>query len=156
MDEKENTDFIYYGCTELVGWHTHKPLVLHEAITNRIRTPVVTGKHVFPEYYMIYVEKFQDMVHDALDEWVYFFKHGEIRDDFTSPGILAAAQKLNYLQMPQAERKAYDAYLVHLAQELDIMDTAKNDGIEEGLAKGKIQELQKTVKILLAKKFKLT
>ena len=127
VDEKENTDFIYYGTTELVGLHTKKPLVLHEAVAKGDKISVVTSKDVFPEYYMIYVEKFQDMIDEAIDEWVYFFKHGEIRDDFKSPGILLAAKKLDYLIMSEDERRAYDGYLAYLGQELDILDSAKEE-----------------------------
>jgi conserved hypothetical protein (putative transposase or invertase) len=128
VDEKENTDFIYYGTTELVGLHTKKPLVLHEAVAKGDKVSVVTGKDVFPEYYMIYAEKFQDVINEDIDEWVYFFKHGEIRDDFKSPGILLAARKLDYLMMPEDERRAYDGYLAYLGQELGILDTAKEEG----------------------------
>ncbi|MFZ3371737.1 MAG: PD-(D/E)XK nuclease family transposase [Desulfitobacteriaceae bacterium] len=53
--EKENTDFIYYGTTELIGLHTKKPLILHETKAKHEATSVVTSKNVFPEYYMIYV-----------------------------------------------------------------------------------------------------
>jgi len=127
VDEKENTDFIYYGITELVGVHTKKPLVLHEAVAKGDKVSVVTSKDVFPEYYMIYSEKFQDVINEDIDEWVYFFKHGEIRDDFKSPGILLAAKKLDYLKMPEDERKAYDGYLAYLGQELDILDSAKEE-----------------------------
>lgn len=127
VDEKENTDFIYYGTTELVGLHTKKPLVLHEAVSKGDKVSVVTSKDVFPEYYMIYAEKFQDVINDDIDEWVYFFKHGEIRDDFKSPGILLAAKKLDYLMMSEDERKAYDGYLAYLGQELDILDSAKEE-----------------------------
>jgi conserved hypothetical protein (putative transposase or invertase) len=127
VDEKENTDFIYYGTTELVGFHTKKPLILHEAVTKGDKVSVVTGKDVFPEYYMIYAEKFQDVINEDIDEWVYFFKHGEIRDDFKSPGILLAARKLDYLMMPEDERRAYDGYLAYLGQELDILDSAKEE-----------------------------
>lgn len=131
VDEKENTDFIYYGTTELIGLHTKKPLILHEAIIQGKKAPVVTSRDVFPEYYMIYAEKFQDVINDDIDEWVYFFKHGEIRDDFKSPGILLAAKKLDYLMMSEEERKAYDGYLAYLGQELGILDTAKEEGKEE-------------------------
>ena len=131
VDEKENTDFIYYGTTELVGLHTKKPLVLHEAVSKGKKVSVVTSKDVFPEYYMIYVEKFQDMIDDAIDEWVYFFKYGEIREDFKSPGILLAAKKLDYLMMSEKERRAYDGYLAYLGQELGILDSAKEEGREE-------------------------
>ena len=132
VDEKENTDFIYYGKTELVGLHTKKPLVLHEAVAMGDKVNVVTSKDVFPEYYMIYAEKFQDVINEAIDEWVYFFNHGEIRDDFKSPGILLAAKKLDYLMMPEDERRSYDGYLAYLGQEMGIIDTAKEEGKEEG------------------------
>ena len=127
VDEKENTDFIYYGTTELVGLHTKKPLVLHEAVAKNEKVAVVTSKDVFPEYYMIYAEKFQDIINEDIDEWVYFFKHGEIRDDFKSPGILLAAKKLDYLMMSEEDRRAYDGYLAYLGQELDILDSAKEE-----------------------------
>ena len=133
MDEKENSDFIYYGTTELVGLHTKKPLILHEAMAKGEKVSVVTSKDVFPEYYMIYAEKFQDVINEDIDEWVYFFKHGEIRDDFKSPGILLAAKKLDYLMMPEDERRAYDGYLAYLGQELGILDSAKAEGKEEGI-----------------------
>ena len=116
VGEKENTDFIYYGTTELVGLHTKKPLVLHEAVAKGDKVSVVTSKDVFPEYYMIYAEKFQDVINEDIDEWVYFFKHGEIRDDFKSPGILLAAKKLDYLMMPEEERKSYDGYLAYYVE----------------------------------------
>ncbi len=132
LDEKENTDFIYYGTTELVGMHTKKPLILHEAVSKGEKQFQVTGKDVFPEYYMIYVEKFNDMINDAIDEWVYFFKHGKIQDDFKSPGILLAAKKLDYLMMNEKDRCAYDDYLAYLGQELGILDTAREEGIKEG------------------------
>jgi len=80
---------------------------------------------------MIYVEKFEDMVHEDIDEWVYFFKHSAIREDFKSPGILLAAKKLNYLMMSEEERRGYDDYLAYLGQELGILETAKEEGREE-------------------------
>jgi predicted transposase/invertase (TIGR01784 family) len=81
---------------------------------------------------MIYVEKFQDMIDEAIDEWVYFFKHVSIRDDFKSPGILLAAKKLDYLMMSEEDRRAYDGYLAYLGQELGIIDSAKDEGRAEG------------------------
>lgn len=123
IDEKENTDFIYYGTTDLVGLHTKKQLVLHGAVAKGDKVSI----DVFPEYYMIYAQKFQDVINDDIDERVYFFKHGEIRDDFKSPGILLAAKKLDYLMMTEDERRAYEDYLVYLGQELDILGSAKEE-----------------------------
>ena len=151
LDEKENTDFIYYGTTELVGLHTNKALVLHEAMANGERVPVVTSKDVFPEYYMIYVEKFQDAVDGAIDEWVYFFKHGEIRDDFKSSGIRLAAKKLDYLAMNEKQRRRYDGYLAAVGRELGVLETSRFEGKEVGLVEGEVIGLAKGEAIGLAK-----
>jgi len=153
VDEKENTDFIYYGTTELIGMHTKKPLILHESKAKHKETSVVTSKNVFPEYYMIYVEKFEDMIHEDIDEWVYFFKHGKIREDFNSPGILLAAKKLDYLMMSEEERRGYDDYLAYLGQELGILDTAKEEGREEGILEGELKGKLETARNALNKGF---
>jgi predicted transposase/invertase (TIGR01784 family) len=151
LDEKENTDFIYYGVTEMMGLHTKKPLILHGKTVKGEETQNLTSRNVFPEYYMIYVEKFEDMIHEDIDEWVYFFKHGAIREDFKSPGILLAAKKLDYLTMGEKERRAYDGYLAYLAQERDIIDTAKEEGREEGIEIGEARG-EVNAKIEMARK----
>lgn len=143
LDEKENTDFIYYGVNEMRGLHTKKLLILHGKSVKGEETPTITSKNIFPEYYLIYVEKFEDMIHEDIDEWVYFFKHGTIREDFKSPGILLAAKKLDYLAMGEKERRAYDDYMAYLAQERDILDTAKEEGREEGIGIGEVRGEEK-------------
>lgn len=80
-------------------------------------SPVITTRNVFSEYYMVYVEKFDDMIKKGIDEWVYFFKHGAIREDFKSPGILLAAKKLDYIAMGEEDRCAYNDYMAYLGQE---------------------------------------
>ena len=130
-DESQNDDFIYYGVTEMAGLHSGTPLVLHGNGIKDERSSIITSKNVFPEYYMIYVEKFEDMIQDAIDEWIYFFKHGCVREDFTSPGILLAAKKLDYLAMQEEEKRAYDKYLAYLGEEKGIIRTSKEEGISE-------------------------
>ena len=95
---------------------------------------------------MIYAEKFQDVINEDIDEWVYFFKHGAIRDDFKSKGIKLAAKKLDYLMMPEGERKAYEDYLAYLGQELGILDRAKAEGKEEGLKEGLVKGKEEGIK----------
>lgn len=127
-DEKKNTDFIYRGKTEMIGIHNNDPLILHGKIVKEEESSIITSRNVFLEYYMIYVDQFEDVINDAIDEWVYFFKHGEIQDNFMSPGILLAAQKLDYLAMKEEERRAYDAYMESLAKEMGILESEKEEG----------------------------
>lgn len=157
-EDKENTDFIYYGTTQLYGIHTKKPLVLHETATEEEtldtvfteKKELVTSKNVFPEYYVIYVEKFNDMISRDIDEWVYFFKYGKIKEEFKSPGILLAAQKLDYLMMEDKERRAYEDYLSYLAQEKSILETAKEEGREEAREEERSKIAIKLLKIGLS------
>ena len=81
---KEEYDFIYHGLTEMRGFHNNQPLILHGKIVKGEDAASITSSKVFPEYYMIYVDQFEDVISDALDEWVYFFKYGDIQDSFTS------------------------------------------------------------------------
>ncbi|KLU59476.1 hypothetical protein CEB3_c44620 [Peptococcaceae bacterium CEB3] len=87
------------------------------------------------------------MINEDIDEWVYFFKHGAIRDDFKSPGILLAAKKLGYLMMDEKERRAYDDYLAYLGYEMGLLDTAKADGRAEGKAEGMIEVAGEMIKM---------
>lgn len=93
------------------------------------------GRNVFPEYYLIEVERFHNIINSGIDEWVYFFKNSEVRSDFRSKNIQAAAEKLDLLKMSQAERRAYEKYLVNRASEKDMIESAYDEGVEKGLEK---------------------
>ena len=139
MDEQNNKDFIYHGTTEMYGIHNREPLILHGKIVKGEETSILTSSKIFPEYYMIYVEKFEDEINEAVDEWIYFFKHGKILDTFKSPGILLAAQKLDYLAMNEEERLVYEDYMAYISREIGIMESAAEDGELRGIVKGRAE-----------------
>jgi hypothetical protein len=95
------------------------------------------GKNVFPEYYLIEVERFHNIINSGIDEWVYFFNNSEVKPDFHSKNIQAAAEKLDLLKMPEKERRAYEKYLVNRASEKDMIESAYDEGIGKGIEKGK-------------------
>ncbi|MCP4131792.1 MAG: Rpn family recombination-promoting nuclease/putative transposase [bacterium] len=122
-------DYLYYGSTDFIGMHSNTKLILRrkeeEAITR------VEAKEIFPEYYLIEVERFQDIIENDLDEWIYFFKHDAVRDDFKAKNIDKAKEKLDILKMSPEERKQYERYLSGLASEKDIIEGAHDDGRDE-------------------------
>ncbi|MDU9048794.1 MAG: PD-(D/E)XK nuclease family transposase [Candidatus Electrothrix sp. Rat3] len=136
LGEGEN-DYLYKGTTDFYGMNTRERLRLKP----RKRSAVVgreidLGRNVFPEYYLIEVERFHNIINSGIDEWVYFFKNSEVRSDFRSKNIQAAAEKLDLLKMSQAERRAYEKYLVNRASEKDMIESAYDEGVEKGLEKG--------------------
>jgi len=124
-------DYIYYGNTEFKGIHTKKPLLLRKKDKETINT--IKSENIYPEYYLIEVEKFEDIIQSDSDEWIYFLKHDSIKDDFRAKNIKKAKEKLDILKMNTKERKRYENYLMNLARENDIVDGAREDGIKEGI-----------------------
>jgi predicted transposase/invertase (TIGR01784 family) len=131
------SDYVYHGNTEFYGLHDKSRLVLkpqqRQALFDGISS--VNG-NIFPEYYLIEVERFQDAIESDLDEWIYFFKNSEIREDFQAKNIQLAKEKLDLLKMPEKERRAYERYLMNKASERDVIETAKLEGWEEGFEQG--------------------
>lgn len=122
-------DYLYHGETIFKGLTTQKEIEKVKAILpddKRFR-----GINKFPEYYLIQVEKYQNIITRAIDEWVYWFKNEELAENSSSRNIDKVGEKLSYLKMDQAEKKAYTKYLEYLASEADMIETAKKDGMEE-------------------------
>lgn len=146
-------DYVYHGTTEFYGIHSQKKLVLRrkklEALYDTCESP--RAMNIFPEYYLIEVERFDDLVHTPLDEWIYFFKHSEIKPEFSAPGMQEAREKLDYLKMDESDKKAYRRYSESLASERDVISTAKMDGWEDGILEGERRGVRKTARNLLRK-----
>jgi hypothetical protein len=136
LGEGEN-DYLYKGTNEFFGLNTKERLHLkpgkRRAVVGR---EIEAGANVFPEYYLIEVERFHNIINSGIDEWVYFFKNSEVRSDFRSKNIQAAAEKLDLLRMPEKERRAYEKYLYNRASEKDMIESAYDEGIDEGIEKG--------------------
>ena len=129
-------DYVYYGKTEFKGMNTGEPLIVKEkakVVEQAEKTVYKVKENTFPEYYLIKVNAFEDIVKEDIDEWIYLFKHNKIKDEFRSKNIKKAMEKLSILKMNKEDRKAYERYLVSVAIELDVMETAREEGLEEGI-----------------------
>ncbi|MDM8530115.1 hypothetical protein QUF63_03025 [Anaerolineales bacterium HSG25] len=148
-------DYVYYGSTKFVGLHTKEPLRLRQRDIDQngkiVLRQVDIEKEIFPEYYLIQVERFEDVVNSPLDEWIYMLKNEEIRDEFNSRNILQAKKKLSFLKMDELERRRYEAYMKDLVIERDVMETAHRTGMIEGHQEGH-REGRKTTQIETARK----
>lgn len=109
FDLGHGKDYVYHGTTEFRGTHQHDILQLGKN-EKKCYGPDKTPSDVFPEYYLIKVNQFNDRIKDKFDEWVYFLKTEKIQPTFTAQGIKSAAKKLDVLSLTPEERKAYDRY----------------------------------------------
>ena len=144
-------DYVYHGTTEFYGLHSGNKLVLKPRTLAALYDVCEAPRqlNIFPEYYLIEVERFTDLIRNPLDEWIYFFKHSEIKPEFTAPGIQEAREKLDYLKLALPDQHAYRRYREDLASERDVITTARR----EGEAKGHAEGIQKTARNLLKEGF---
>ena len=142
FDLGQGEDYIYYGKTIFKGLHNDDLLQLsidQQKLYNKNKV-----HEIFPEYYLIKVNKFNDIAKDTLDEWVYFFKNEEIKEEFNAKGLKKAKQELDILKLPEEERKAYERYLDDLHYQASMIESSygwgikkgKEEGIKEGIKEG--------------------
>ncbi len=121
-------DYIYIGQTRFTGVHTKTELQLTAAQKKLFGKPTV--HQTYPEYYLIRTTKFNDVINDTLDEWIYFFKNSEILDSFKAKGMNEVRQKMNIMNMPDEEKKRYDKYVERLSDEASYAETLKIEAEE--------------------------
>ena len=149
FDLGEGADYLYYGQTTLTGVHTHDTLQLtqHE----REDLHVVSPEDIFPEYYIIRVNEFNQLAKTPLEEWLQYLKDEYISPDTTVPGLQEVRERLEYLRMSPKERRAYDYYLDTLVRDTDVMKTkllearieGEKQGRAEGMEKGRAEGMEK-------------
>jgi len=122
-------DYVYHGTTEFNGLHSHNKLVLKPRTLAALYDVCEPSRllNIFPEYYLIEVERFTDRIRNPRDEWICFFKHAEIKSEFTAPGIQEAREKLDYVKLDDPKKQAYRRYREDLARERDVMFTARRE-----------------------------
>jgi len=105
-----------------------------DSLTNNKEIAITAEQNIFAEYYFIQPTWFDDNIKSEIDEWVYMFKHSEIKGDLKATNIDKAREKLDELKMTEEERAAYENYELNKAINEDIIRTAKNDAHEDGRA----------------------
>jgi predicted transposase/invertase (TIGR01784 family) len=107
--------------------------------------------NILPEYFMVSIPLFDNVIKQEIDEWLYLIKHSEVKESFKSPYMQKVAQRLNILKMSNAERNIYDSYIMESMKGRDYLVSAKEQGRAEGIQIGKEERMQ-LAKIEMAKK----
>jgi predicted transposase/invertase (TIGR01784 family) len=134
-------DYIYKGTTSFTGLHNNSVLKLNASQSELYKTELV--EKIFPEYYLIRINNFDDIAKDSLDEWIYFLKNEEIKDSFKAKGLEKAKEVLDYLKCSDAEKREYEYFKESLHYQASMYESTyvvgKMDGIKEGVEKGKLE-----------------
>ena len=134
FDLGQGSDYLYHGKTIFTGVHTGDQLKVNTKEANEIRMTV--PENVFPEYYIIRVNEFNDVATTPIEEWLDYLKNNHIKENTSTPGLQEARKKLLYMTMSDSDRRAYDAHMDDIMVQNDVLDTAKMEGRAEGRAEG--------------------
>ena len=134
FDLGHGKDYIYHGATRFVGTHYHDELLLNE------KQQQLFGKEypyqLYPEYYLLKINQFDDVARDSLDEWIYFLKNEEIKGEFQARGLEKAREVLDIMKLSEGERLAYEQYVEDICYQASLFRSSFLNGHMEGEKKG--------------------
>ena len=140
----DGEDYAYHGATVFRGI-TNEDAILtlnkesEQKYLASTTKPITSPEQVFPEYFLLIVDRFNEVAKTPIEEWMAYLKDGIINDDTKEPGLIEARKKLEYMSMSEQERREYRDYMVSVHVAKDVVDTAMADGIAKGERNEKIK-----------------
>ena len=147
FDLGKGEDYIYKGKTTFEGLHTGSILELSEKQKDIYFKESV--HEVFPEYYIIKVDNFNNIAKDSLDEWIYFLKNSDIKDSFRAKGLQQAKEELNLMRLTKAELSDYE-YFLHCSR---VSRSEISTALDKGFDKGEDAKAKYVIEKLVEKGF---
>jgi predicted transposase/invertase (TIGR01784 family) len=137
FDLGQGEDYIYHGKTDFIGIHKADKLLLSARQTELLSK--TEPFQIFPEYYVIKVNQFDDVAKNSLDQWIYYLKNNEIKDEFTAKGITKAKQLWRVDSLSEDEQKLYFKHIENLRYSASMAWTMKVDEEDRVRKEEKIQ-----------------
>jgi predicted transposase/invertase (TIGR01784 family) len=121
----QGQDYIYRGRTDFEGLHQNDILGLSEKQKQTFVKQEVAD--IFPEYYLLKVNQFNDVAKDTLDEWVYFLKNSEVKDDFKAKGLKEANEVLDIMRLEKEDQYGYNRFMDSLSLKASEIFSLKSE-----------------------------
>jgi len=135
FDLGEGKDYVYKGKTVFRGLHQNDKLQLSAQQKELYKADRIAD--LYPEYYLIKINQFDDIARDTLDEWIYFFKNEEIKQEFKAKGLVKAKAVLDIMKLSEKERRRYEHYADNLHYQASMFESTYVVGEMDGLKKGR-------------------
>ena len=136
FDFGDGDDYIYRATTNFTGLNNQKKLQLNEKQKELYKAENV--ENIYPQYYLIKLRNFDNVIKDTLDEWIYFLKNEKIMDNPRAKGLARASEVLDYIKMEKDERLAYNKFQEHKRHENNIYESTYVIGELMGVKREKI------------------
>jgi predicted transposase/invertase (TIGR01784 family) len=125
FDLGQGQDYVYKGGTVFKGLHQHDTLTLSSKQKTTFMKDVVSD--IFPEYFIIKVNKFNNIATDSLDQWIYFLKNSEVKEEFTAKGLKQAGEVLDIMRLNKEDQYSYNRYMEFLSYKASEIFTLQTE-----------------------------
>jgi predicted transposase/invertase (TIGR01784 family) len=142
----QGDDYVYHGKTDFRGLHYNDILAPSEL--QKEKFDIKTISDIYPEYYILRINQFNDIAKNTLDEWIYFLKNEEIDSNFKAKGLDEAKNVLDVLKMKPEDRAKYEREVENQIYKESLLYTAEVKGIEKGKEEAKIEIAKSLLDIL--------
>jgi predicted transposase/invertase (TIGR01784 family) len=139
------SDYVYHGTTSFRGLHFNDELKLDE--DQKQAYGVQTPAGLYPEYYLLKINNFNDIAKDGLDEWIYFLKNESIRPEFSAKGLAEANKQLAILKLDDKQRREYESWEMELHQRASMVKSHYGRGHREGREEATAEFVRNLLKI---------
>ncbi|NME67567.1 Rpn family recombination-promoting nuclease/putative transposase [Flammeovirga aprica] len=144
FDLGQGDDYVYHGKTDFHGIHQNDKLTLSPK-QKELLTDKSYPYQLFPEFYVIKVNQFDNHAKDTLDQWIYYFKNDDIKEEFTAKGIGEARKLWRVDRLSEEEKKNYVRHMENLSYKASIEWTMKIDA-EDKVRKDEKVQIAKSLK----------
>ena len=128
-------DNVYHGKTEFRGIHYNDLLELSPFQRQTFKVDAVS--QLYPEYYILKVNGFDQVAKSPLEEWIHYLNTGKIPETYHAPGLDAARERLKIDSMSKDEKNAYYRHMDNLNLLKSNIKTEREEGKLEGLQEEK-------------------
>jgi predicted transposase/invertase (TIGR01784 family) len=106
---------------------------------------IFDAHNIFPEYFIVSIHLFDDVIKEEIHEWLYYMKHAQVKKYFKSPYMKKVGQRLDILKMTNKERNIYDSYVMDAMKGRDYIVSAVAKGMQEGMKKRTVLDIAKNM-----------
>lgn len=111
----QGEDYIYKHQGSFVGNHSKNSLD-NKSYTN---------------YYILKINNFDGLIKNTLDEWIYFLKNNEVKDNFKAKGLEEVKEKMRYEKLDKKSKLTYNRFQESIRIEKSVIETAEHDKARE-------------------------
>ncbi len=137
----QGEDYIYEYEANFIGSHLGD--TLKPSQTQKVKYKVERVAELFPKYYILKVNNFDDVAKDSIDQWIYFLKNSEVKSEFDAKGIEEAREKLRYESLSKTDKKVYERFQENIMIRKGVEETRLIEQQEMERLKKETEDMKK-------------